>query len=611
MPGLVGIISATLGDKQRDDIQKMRRHLLHDRGYSTGTIFSEEAGTAIGWAHHPGSFSDCAPIWNNSNDLGLIFFGEDFSDEWSTPSPRCEGENGGWTPRYILDSYQRTGPNFLAKLNGWFNGVILDYKQRAAILFNDRFGLQRLYYHAAGDSFYFASEAKCLLSVLPAVRELDPLGIAELSSVGCVMQNRTIFSGVKVLPPASRWTFPRQSPPAKETYFDNSEWEKQEPLDEEGFYLQLKETFSRVLPKYFRGNQQVGMSLTGGLDGRMIMAWANCPPGQLPCYTFGGSYRDCTDVIAARRVARTAEQSHEIIPVDGEFHRQFPELAQRSIYLSDGAMDVTGAVELYVNEIARKIAPVRLTGNYGSEVLRDSVAFRPRSLNESLFNPEHLELSKQAASIYAQEREDNLHSFIAFKQVPWHHTSRLSVEQTQLTMRSPFLDNELVALMYRSPASLSRSPVPALRLIAEGNEAMSRIPTDRGLRFRPLPIVDKLRNQFQEFTFKAEYAYDYGMPQWLVKADRMFRPFHLERVFLGRHKFHHFRIWYRDKLSDYLKEVLLDPTTRARPLFRKNALERIVSDHLSGARNYTVQLHQALSYELIHRELIERNWSAS
>ena len=34
------------------------------------------------------------------------------------------------------------------------------------------------------------------------------------------------------------------------------------------------------------------MSLTGGLDGRMILAWANLSPGILPCYTFGGTYRD-------------------------------------------------------------------------------------------------------------------------------------------------------------------------------------------------------------------------------------------------------------------------------------------------------------------------------
>ena len=45
------------------------------------------------------------------------------------------------------------------------------------------------------------------------------------------------------------------------------------------------------------------MSLTGGLDSRMILAWAQAAPGSLPCYTFGGPYRDCADVRIARQLA--------------------------------------------------------------------------------------------------------------------------------------------------------------------------------------------------------------------------------------------------------------------------------------------------------------------
>jgi len=55
------------------------------------------------------------------------------------------------------------------------------------------------------------------------------------------------------------------------------------------FYDHLNETFARILPKYLGGANSVAMSLTGGLDGRMIMAWANPTPGALPCYTFGGA----------------------------------------------------------------------------------------------------------------------------------------------------------------------------------------------------------------------------------------------------------------------------------------------------------------------------------
>ena len=198
----------------------------------------------------------------------------------------------------------------------------------------------------------------------------------------------------------------------------------------------------------------------------MIIACSGHAPRTLPCYTFVGPYRECIDGTLARLVAQHCGQTHEVIPVNGKFIEQFPALAEESVYVSDGAMDVTGSAELYVNRLAREIAPVRMTGNYGSEILRSNVAFRPRPLNPSLFNPEFLQLGSAAAATYEKEAEGNRLSFIAFKQVPWHHHSRLSVEQSQLTMRSPYLDNELVALAYQAPEGQEFSTTPALRFVA-------------------------------------------------------------------------------------------------------------------------------------------------
>jgi asparagine synthase (glutamine-hydrolysing) len=119
-------------------------------------------------------------------------------------------------------------------------------------------------------------------------------------------------------------------------------------------------------------------------------------------------------------------------------------------------------------------------------------------------------------------------------------------------------------------------------------------------------LVTKLKHSYQQFTFKAEYAYDYGMPHWLAKVDRAFSPLHVEKLFLGRHKFYHFRIWYRDTLAGYLKEVLLDPRTLGRPYLRGANVERMVKNHTSGRENHTYAIHRLLTSELIQRQLIER-----
>lgn len=605
MPGLFGIISRNSFARARA-LEEMRGSMLHDKFYSSGTWSNNRLGLGVGWVCHKNSFADCLPIWNETRDVCLIFSGGEFSESSQIENLRARGHSfTDGDASYLVHWYEEAGEAFLEKLNGWFSGVLVDLRLGRVLLFNDRYGLNRVYVHEQADTTWFASEAKALLNVLPQTRELDQRGVAERFSCGCVLQNRTIFSGVTLLPPASKWTFRAGAVPQRETYFAPETWESQPQLRAPEFYQQLRETFPRVLSRYLRCRDQIAMSLTGGLDSRMIMACSGRDPGALPCYTFGGSYRDCADVALARKIAEACRQSHQVIPVDGDFLARFPQLAAKTIQLSDGAMDVSGAVELYVNRIAREIAPVRLTGNYGSEILRSSVAFKPGSFEEELYEPEFARLIWAADETYAEEARGHRLSFIAFKQVPWHHYSRLAIEQSQLTVRAPYLDNDLVRLAYQAPADLSCSKETCLRLIAEVHPSLTRIPTDRGVSFPNVSVLAAVRHLFSEFTVKAEYAFDTGMPHWLARIDQLFAPLRMDRMFLGRHKFYHFRVWYRGQLSQYLQEVLLDPKTRGRSPLRGGCLEKLVGDHVSGKRNYTTALHQALTFELIHRELLE------
>src|ERR1019366_5968819 len=120
--------------------------------------------------------------------------------------------------------------------------------------------------------------------VRPELRTADPRGLGEFVACGCVLENRTLFQGIRLLPPASAWVFHAGGINRKGTYFQPSEWEEQEPLAPEVYYGMLREVFARNLPRYFNGHERIGMSLTGGLDTRVIMAWLKPPPGSLPCY---------------------------------------------------------------------------------------------------------------------------------------------------------------------------------------------------------------------------------------------------------------------------------------------------------------------------------------
>lgn len=606
MPGITGTIAKDPRFPILGIAPEMLSTMQHESFYVSGVYENAEAGVSLGWTAHPGSFAASSPAWNASRDVCVVVAGECFLDVPQNNGGGGFGRTGdGTTAAYLVQLYEERDADFCRQLNGWCSGVVVDLRRQRILLFNDRYGLERIYFHETSDALYFSSEAKSLLKVLPALRQVDPQGLAEVVSCGCVLQDRTLFRGVSLLPSGTRWTFARGQTPRQERYFEPSTLENLPPLTTAEFHDRLREVFPAVLQKYSAGPNAVAMSLTGGLDGRMIMAWSDAPAKTLPCYTFGSLYRDCTDVSVARRVARACQQDHQVIEVGEDFFPRFPVLAERAVYFSDGVMDVGAAVELYVNERARHIAPVRLTGNYGSEIMRSNVAFKPHRLESSLFSHEFQTHLRAVAATYADEAKGDVLSFIAFKQVPWHHHGRFSVERSQLQPRSPYLDNALVELMYQAPAELRHSAEAAFRLVEAGRPALARIPTDRGLVQKPVPVWTKLQNQFLEFTFKAEYAFDYGMPQWLARLHSFVQPLNLDELFLGRHKFYHFRRWYRTHFPDYVRAILLDPRTLARPYFRAAALEQIVEDHLRGRRNFTSEIHRALSIELLHRTLID------
>jgi len=388
-------------------------------------------------------------------------------------------------------------------------------------------------------------------------------------------------------------------------YFQPKEWEEQAPLDPESYYQELREIFSVNLPRYFNGRERVGMSLTGGLDTRMVMAWERVSPGSLPCYSFGGMFRESQDVIVARRVAKACSQSHDVIAVGEEFLSHFAEYVERTVYLSDGCAAVNRAADLYLNERARQIAPVRMTGNYGGEVLRRVRAFKPGPVLPGLFCPELLSYVRQAAETYTGLLQGHPLSFAVFRQAPWHHYGLLALEQTQLSLRTPYLDNDLVRMVFRAPESACLNNDVCLRLIADGNPTLMQIRSDQGLAGDHGRLPAAIIRSFLEFTFKAEYAYDYGMPQRVAQMDHLFSRLHFERLFLGRHKFCHFRIWYRDALSKYVREMLLDSRTLSRPYLERGMVETVVERHIKGDRNYTSEIHMVLTLELLHRLFLD------
>ncbi len=605
MPGIVGLITKIPRASAEPQLLNMLKAICYETCYSTGTAVDDSLGVYVGWTALKGSFSDGMPLRNGLEDVSLIFSGEEYGEPRTAHRLRSGGHSiSSNESGYLVQLYEEDS-NFIQNLNGMFHGLIVDRARGAATLFNDRYGMHRLYYHESKDGIYFASEAKAILAVRPELRVSDRQGLGEFVACGSVLENRTIFRDIHVLPAASAWTFRNAELEHKSTYFEPRQWEDQTPLGAEPYYQELRSVLSTVLPRYFAGRQQMGIAMTGGLDTRVILACHPPTPGSLPSYTFGSEFRDSRDVRIGRLVARICQQPHQVIEVGDEFLTNFAHYAERSVYITEGTVDLHLSADLYLSEKVREIAPAKIVGTYGSEILRRAVMFKAVEPVAGLFCRDFLLHVRAAGGTYAALRQQHPVTFAAFRQSPWYHHGILALEQSQLTVRSPFLDNDFVRTVYRAPRENAANGDVRLRLIKDGSPALGRIPSDRGIVGNGGRLTSILARAFQEFTFKAEYAYDYGMPQPVARIDHLLSELHLERLFLGRHKFLHFRLWYRKQLAEYVRQMLLDPLTLSRPYLHRKTVETIVEEHLRGTRNYTSAIHKLLTLELLHRLFLD------
>lgn len=582
--------------------------MMHERFYKSGKSIVEDIGFYGGWVNIKNSICDCMPIVNKQKNLVILFFGENIKDREyiNRYKKREKNESRKSGIEYLIDLYEEKKSKFYSELNGFYHGVIVDLKNKKIIIFIDRYGMMRLYYYFGKDEFIYSSEAKAILRIRPFLKNVDMQSLGEYFSCGCVLNNRTLFKDIFLLPGGAQWEIDTKGNIDKKNYFSPKIWEQQSTLNEEEFGNALGEKLIEIVPKYLKSEQKIGLSLTGGLDTRMILAVADISHGSLPCFTYGGMYRDSYDVKVSKKISKACGQTHHVLRLDKNFFKQFSDLAEKAVYFSDGCMNVTGAPNLYVAKLAREIAAIRLTGNYGQEVLRRCIAFKPNPQNSRLFSKDFFPYIRKAEETYYEAfRNQNNLTFALFKQAPWFQFSRYAIENSQMIQRSPFMDNELVELVYRAPIESLKSEDSAKKIIFGYDKKLGYIMTDLG-KLGNLPSSAALVvKTWRYFLFKMEWYYNHRLPRFAENIDSFLSPLNLEQLFIGRNKYYHMRVWFRDELSDYLKQVLLDSKCAGRNFINREFLTKVLDEHINKNRSNTDLICTALSAELMYRKLID------
>lgn len=578
--------------------------------YVSGTCSVASLGVYIGWNAHQDGFAARQCAYGEHDGVTLLLAGELYSaNPPHTDEEPGEGQPHGIDPIALQRLYAEHGSAFVECLNGVFSGVLVDRVHGCVLLFNDRYGLDRVYWHACGDEFLFASEAKALLEVSPGTRAFDEIAVAQLLAHGCTLGTRSLFRDVSRLAGGSAWRFDASGACRRSKYFSADRITPEPEMVEESFDARFADVFTRALPAYVDAPHGVGISLTGGLDTRMIMAALRHCKGPVGTYTFSGRSVDTLDASIARKVATACALPHSVLRLPASFLRRYGEHVDRTVLVTDGAAGALNAHEIELNRQARQIAPVRLTGNFGGEILRGMSTFKHADVAPELVAPGFAAVVHACAEDAGCEPVHPV-AHAAFREVPWHLFGSFCAARSQIGFRTPYMDNRIVELAFAAPSAIRASAGAALRFIDGQDARLSAIPTDRGLAADAPAVLTALRRTFAAVTFKLDYLHKEGLPGRLAKLDSLFTPLSALRL-LDLHKFLPYRVWFRNELAGYATEVFTDARTQRLPFLNGRKLESIVDDHVAGRSNRMRDINAVLTLEAIDRLLIDAGRSSS
>ena len=340
----------------------------------------------------------------------------------------------------------------LNKLDGYFCAAIYDEKKQKIKLVSDRYGMRFLHwYHNAG-VFAWGSEVKAIISLDYINKKLNKTSFDCFMQLGYLMDEHTWFEHIKLIKPATVIEYDISNDSVKQNYYWKWSEIKPSSMSFKEAVDRLGKIFIEAVDKRFNPNEKVGISLSGGLDSRVIFAALDqlSPNFKGYAYTFG--INNCDDItIAEQVVALSKSWKHDkfYFSSDNWFKPRF-----EKIWNTDGMQDM---MHMHGSEFLSKISQenhINLNGYAGDAVLGGSLLTNIplnsratesntesfykdftniKDINDDFYDIEHVE-----PHIY-MNRVRRFTTYGSINALSW-------VEQ-----RKPFLDNNLIELVFSLP----------------------------------------------------------------------------------------------------------------------------------------------------------------
>ena len=617
MCGIAGIIETTTNaSPQRERVEAMLDAMPHrgpdDRGiHNDGPAMLGQTRLSI---------IDLAggrqPLFNEDESIAVVCNGEIYNYR----ELREQLERSGHRFRTNSDCevlphlWEQHGPAMLDHLRGMFAFVLYDRKQNRIFGARDHFGQKPLFYAQSNERFAFASESKALLTLPDVSREIDPAALDQFLFYKYLPAPATLFESVRQLPAGH--CFELADGQLSVRRYWQPEYKAGEPLDDEEYLERLESAVEQSVQRHLVSDVPVAVFLSGGIDSSLITAIAAKSLSQR-MKSFSISFPDSKDdeSQAAERASREFGTEHHTISFRPESVRETLEsigrifdqpladsaalpllhLSQlaagqvKVVLTGDGGDEIFGGYRKYRRAIApaakvgmilsRSLFATRRTAACGADPLRLRKAWSRLGLVvaptwRTDYQRKHWEgwhrheLYRRDFAAGVPRRFDEAHSYIDSNNGLHPVHAMLLADQTgalpndllhktdyttmahSLESRAPFLDVDLFNTASRLPPHLlvsSKQTKVALRRIAAG--------------WLPRELVEKPK---KGFSFS-----------------------------IGE--------WFRGPLQNWVRDCLINDSETVPRYFRREVVERFLSEHNAGKKDHRGRIYSLLCFELWHR----------
>lgn len=602
--------------------------LLSHRG-PDGEGFYTEPG--VGLAHRRLSIIDLAtgaqPMANETNTVHVVFNGEVYNYQELTRALKEKGHHfrSASDTETILHLYEDHGLDCVSHLRGMYAFALWDSVRKRLVLARDRIGEKPLYYHEADGRILFGSEIKAILAGLRS-RVVNAQAVCEFLAAGYVPAPRTFFEGIHKLHPGSLLVFEHGKASIRRYWRAEHLAETEVPFERASSDLvdRLRETMRLCL----KSDVEVGAFLSGGLDSSLIVALMREVNTEVQTFSVGyrGRAIGFNELCYAKRVATALGTKHHELILDA--HSSIQLLPKILWHYDEPHGEPTSILVYLLCQFTRQRLSVALGGTGGDELffgyprhkaigLLDYYNLLPRFVRKQLVErfvarwPESTRGNRfakrvkrfvQGASVQPPEAYLNWVSLLSSPTREQLLSSGMK-EESPDPLGDQFMREYLTVPqngdLRRQAACLDVGGyLPEYQLTY-----MDRMSMAHGLEVRS-PLCDH-RLAEQVLSLPASYRLKGQRSKHILKSvGRAWLPEDIvERKKVGFDS--PVGEWYKGELKQFVTEFLSASNVARSGMLDPIAVQSLMVEHLTGRRDYSLQLWSIIALEAWYRMYIE------